>query len=48
MDDITVLHNVFFALCTHFAGFSGFYFASRGNVVLVGDDLCPDKAALKV
>ena len=46
--DVAVLHNVFFALYAHFAGFFNGGFGAESNVVVIFDDLGADKAFFKV
>ena len=46
--DVAILHDVFFALGSHFAVLLYFNFAACCNVVLVGDYLCADVATLEI
>ena len=48
MHDISVLDDIVFPLCGEFSSRSGRTFATKGDIVLVFDNLCPDKASLKV
>ena len=48
MHDVSIEHEVVFAFSAHFSGLSRFHFAAVVGVVLVGDDLSTDKAALEV
>ena len=48
MHHITILHHIFFALGTHFAGFFGFGFAAQGHEIIIGNHLRTDKAAFEI
>ena len=46
LDDVAVLHDVFFALDAEFAGIAGFALGAEGNEVVEGDGFGGDEAAL--
>ena len=48
MQNITIFHNVRFTLNAHLSGFLGFLFSLKGNIILIGNGLGPDKTALKI
>ena len=47
-DNVSVLHDVILALQTDKALFFGGGHAAAGHEIVKRDDLCPDKAALKI
>ena len=48
VDDISIVHDVLFALRSHLPIFFGFNFASCGNEIVVGNDFRSDVSALEV
>ncbi len=45
---VTVLNDIFLAFVAGLAGFLGCYFAAEGDVVIIGDGLGADEAALEI
>ena len=48
MHDIAVLHYIVLAFDGNLARLAAFCFAAQGNIVVVFDNLCTDKATLEV
>lgn len=48
MHDVTVLHDVFLAFGSHFAGFFGLYLATVIHVILVRNYFRTNKSTLKI
>ena len=48
MHHITILHHIFFALGTHFAGFFGFGFAAQCPEIIIGNHFRTDKASFEI
>ena len=48
MQNITIFHDVRFTFNAHLSGFLGFLFSLKGNIILIGNGLGPDKTALKI
>ena len=46
LDDVAVLHDVFFALDAELAGLAGFGLGAEGDKIVEGDGLGGDEAAL--